>query len=53
MVGSVHGRFVTTLAIFVLISTVSTGVTTAADDVLAQGNLPGSYGVRFGPDGNL
>ena len=26
---------------------------TAADDVLAQGDLPGSYGVRFGPNGNL
>jgi len=53
MVGSVHGRFVTTLVILVLISTVFAGVAAAADDVLAQGNLPGSYGVRFGPSGNL
>ena len=53
MVGSVHNRFVTTLVVFVLISTGCAGVATAADDVLAQGNLPGSYGVRFGPDGSL
>ena len=53
MVGSVHGRFVTTLVILALISTAFAGVAAAAGDVLAQGNLPGSYGVRFGPDGNL
>jgi sugar lactone lactonase YvrE len=48
-----HGRFVTTLVIVGLVAVTWTGPAAAADDVLAQGNLPGTYGVRFGPDGNL
>ncbi len=48
-----HGRFVGALVICGLAAAACVGSAAAADDVLAQGNLPGTYGVRFGPDGNL
>lgn len=47
------GRFVTTLMICGMVSVAWVEPAVAAGDVLAQGNLPGTYGVRFGPDGNL
>jgi sugar lactone lactonase YvrE len=48
-----QGRFVGTLVVFGLVTAACAGLAAAADDVLAQGNLPGTYGVRFGPNGNL
>ena len=48
-----QGRFVGTLVICGLVAAACAGLAAAADDVFAQGNLPGTYGVRFGPDGNL
>ncbi len=48
-----HGRFVRALVVCGLIAAAFAGVAAAADDVLAQGTLPGTYGVRFGPGGNL
>ena len=48
-----HGRFVGALVVCGLVAAACAGLAAAADDVLAQGNLPGTYGVRFGPDGNL
>lgn len=47
------GRFVGLGMVCALVLTAGAGLTAAADDVLVQGTLPGSYGVRFGPDGNL
>ena len=36
-----------------LVAAVCAGSAAAASDVLAQGNLPATFGLRFGPDGNL
>ncbi|MCD4749946.1 MAG: hypothetical protein K8R59_11280 [Thermoanaerobaculales bacterium] len=47
-----HGRFVGALVVCGLVAAVGAALA-AADDVLAQGNLPGAYGLRFGPSGNL
>jgi len=48
-----HGRFVGALVVCGLVAAACAGLAAAADGVLAQGNLPGTYGLRFGPDGNL
>ena len=48
-----HGRFVGALVLCGLVAAVCAGSAAAAGDVLAQGNLPGTFGLRFGPDGNL
>ena len=48
-----HGRFVGALVLCGLVAAVCAGSPAAAGDVLAQGNLPGTFGLRFGPDGNL
>ncbi len=49
----IHGRFVGALVVCGLVATVCAGSAAAAGDVLAQGNLPKTFGMRFGPDGNL
>ncbi len=49
----VFGRFVTTLMICGLVAVAWVEPAGAAGDVLAQGNLPATFGMRFGPDGNL
>ena len=50
-----HGRFVGALLLCSLVAAVCAGsaAAAAAGDVLAQGNLPATFGLRFGPDGNL
>ena len=48
-----HGRFVGALVVCGLVAAACAGLAAAADNVLVQGNLPGTYGVRFGPNGNL
>ena len=48
-----HGRFVGTLMACSLVVAACAGSAAAAGDVLAQGNLPFTFGMRFGPDGNL
>ena len=48
-----RGRFVGALVVCGLVAAVCAGTAAAAGDVLAQGNLPGTFGLRFGPDGNL
>lgn len=46
-------RFVGAVLVCGLVAAAVAGFAAAADDILAQGNLPGTYGMRFGPDGNL
>jgi len=48
-----NGRFVGALVVCGLVAAVCAGSAAAAGDVLAQGNLPATFGLRFGPDGNL
>ena len=48
-----HGRFVGALVVCGLVAAACAGLAAAADGVLAQGNLPATFGLRFGPDGNL
>lgn len=48
-----HSRFVRAVVLCGLVAAVCAGPPEAASDVLAQGNLPGTFGLRFGPDGNL
>ena len=48
-----HGRFVGALVLCGLVAAVCAGPAAAQSDVLTQGNLPGTFGLRFGPDGNL
>ena len=48
-----HGGFVGALVLCGLVAAVCAGSAAAAGDVLAQGSLPGTFGLRFGPDGNL
>jgi len=48
-----HLRFVGAMVTCFLVAAGCAGLAAAADNVLAQGNLPGTYGMRFGPDGNL
>ena len=48
-----QGRLGGVLMLCGLVAAICAGVAAAADDVLAQGNLPGTFGLRFGPDGDL
>ncbi|MEJ2581965.1 MAG: hypothetical protein P8127_10100 [Acidobacteriota bacterium] len=48
-----HGRFVGALVVCGLVAAVWAAPAAAQSDVLTQGNLPGTFGLRFGPDGNL
>ena len=46
-------RFVGALVVCGLVAAAGAGLAAAADDVLAQGLLPSTFGMRFGPDSNL
>jgi len=46
-------RLVALFVVWGLIAVCCTGTVMASGDVLAQGNLPATFGLRFGPDGNL
>ncbi len=48
-----HCRFVGALVLCGLVAAVCAGPAAAEGDVLTQGNLPATFGLRFGPDGNL